>query len=52
MGVTRELGTAPLARRLSLPDKPLNGHWCSRCRGLWYGRTLEVEYPCCGNLNG
>ena len=52
LGAVRELGTTPLARHLSLPDDQLNGHWCSRCQGLWYGCTLEVECPCCGNRHG
>ena len=48
----RELGHTPLARHLGLPDFQLNGHWCRRCQGIWYGYTLEVECPCCGNRNG
>ena len=52
LGAVRELGTTPLAQHLSLPDDQLNGHWCSRCQGLWYGCTLEVECPCCGNRHG
>ena len=52
LGPVRELGTTPLARQLSLPDEQLNGHWCSRCQGLWYGCMLEVECPCCGNRHG
>ena len=52
LAAVRELGTTPLAHQLSLPDDQLNGHWCSRCQGLWYGCTLEVECPCCGNRHG
>ena len=52
LGAARELGTTSLARQLSLPDDQLNGHWCSRCQGLWYGCTLEVECPRCGNRHG
>ena len=52
LGAGRELGTTPLAQHLSLPDDQLNGHWCSRCKGLWYGCALEVECPCCGNRQG
>lgn len=48
----RELGVTPLARRLDLPEHQLGGHWCSRCQGIWYGCTLEVECPCCGNRHG
>lgn len=52
LGVRRELGTTALARQLGLPDDQLNGHWCSRCHGIWYGCTLEVECPRCGNRHG
>ena len=52
LGTLRELGTTPLARQLGLPDEQLNGHWCSRCAGIWYGCMLEVECPCCGNRHG
>ncbi|CAE6784536.1 conserved hypothetical protein [Nitrospira defluvii] len=48
----RELGTTPLARQLGLADEQTNGHWCSRCQGIWYGYTLEVECPVCGNRKG
>jgi hypothetical protein len=48
----RELGTTPLARQLGLSDEQTNGHWCSRCRGIWYGYTLEVQCPVCGNRKG
>jgi hypothetical protein len=52
VGGFRELGTTAMAKRLKLPDDQLNGHWCSRCEGIWYGCTLEVECPCCGNRRG
>lgn len=48
----RELGTTLLARQLGLADEQVNGHWCSRCRGIWYGCTLEVQCPVCGNRKG
>jgi hypothetical protein len=51
-GAPRELGTTPLARKLGLPEDQLGGHWCSRCRGIWYGCALEVECPACGNRRG
>lgn len=47
-----ELGITPLARQLGLADEQTNGHWCSRCEGIWYGYTLEVECPVCGNRKG
>ena len=52
LGAQRELGTTPLARQLELAEDQLGGHWCSRCQGIWYGCTLEVECPCCGNRHG
>lgn len=52
LGGHRELGTTALARRLGLADDQLGGHWCSRCRGIWYGCMLEVECPSCGNRHG
>ena len=52
LGGHRELGTTALARRLGLPEDRLGGHWCSRCRGIWYGCMLEVECPACGNRHG
>ncbi len=48
----RELGTTALARQLGLNDEQTNGHWCSRCQGIWYGYTLEVQCPVCGNRKG
>jgi hypothetical protein len=52
IGGYRELGTTALAARLGLPDDKLSGHWCSRCQGIWWGCTLEVECPVCGNRRG
>lgn len=51
-GGCRELGITPLARQLGLAEDQLNGHWCSRCEGLWYGYTLEAQCPRCGNRHG
>ena len=51
-GGFRELGATPLAGQLGLQEWQLNGHWCSRCEGIWYGYTLEAECPCCGNRRG
>ena len=52
LSAVRELGTTPLARHLSLPGNQLNGHWGSRCQGLWYGCAHEVECSCCCNRHG
>ena len=48
----RELGSTVLAKQLGLQDWQLNGHWCSRCQGIWYGYTLEAQCPRCGNRHG
>ena len=48
----RELGSTDLAKQLGLQDWQLNGHWCSRCQGIWYGYTLEAQCPRCGNRHG
>jgi hypothetical protein len=47
-----DLGTTPLARQLALKPEQTNGHWCSRCQGIWFGYTLEAECPICGNRRG
>jgi hypothetical protein len=51
-GGFRQLGTTQLAQQLGLQEWQLNGHWCSRCEGIWYGYTLETECPSCGNRHG
>ncbi len=48
----KNLGITPLAKQLSLTEEQTNGHWCSRCEGIWYGYTLEAECPVCGNRHG
>ena len=48
----KNLGTTPLAKQLALTEEQTNGHWCSRCQGIWYGYTLEAECPVCGNRHG
>jgi hypothetical protein len=47
-----DLGITPLARQLGLTVEQTNGHWCSRCRGIWFGYTLEAQCPVCGNRKG
>ena len=47
-----DLGETPLAKQLGLRPEQTNGHWCSRCEGIWFGYTLEVECPVCGNRRG
>ena len=48
----RNLGLTELARRFDPSGRNTRGHWCSRCRGIWYGCLLEVECPACGNRHG
>jgi hypothetical protein len=47
-----DLGTGALARHLGMRQSGMTGHWCSRCRGVWFGYALEVECPRCGNRQG
>jgi hypothetical protein len=48
----RDLGITPLALQLGLTAEQTNGHWCSRCQGIWFGYTLEAQCPVCGNRHG
>jgi hypothetical protein len=47
-----DLGTGAMARHLGMRENGMTGHWCSRCRGVWFGYALEVECPRCGNRHG
>jgi hypothetical protein len=51
-GGFKDLGLTPLARQLALTTEQTNGHWCSRCQGIWFGYTLEAQCPACGNRKG
>ena len=51
-GAFKDLGITPLAIQLGLTPEQTNGHWCSRCQGIWFGYTLEVQCPVCGNRGG
>ncbi len=51
-GGFKDLGITPLARELGLSTEQMNGHWCSRCQGIWFGYTLEAQCPVCGNRHG
>lgn len=51
-GGLKDLGVTPLALQLGLTVEQTNGHWCSRCHGIWFGYTLEVQCPVCGNRSG
>lgn len=51
-GGFKDLGITPLARQLGLSSEQTNGHWCSRCEGIWFGYTLEAQCPVCGSRKG
>ena len=48
----KELGTGRFAEVIGSPERQSTGHWCSYCRGIWYGYPLEVTCPVCGNRHG
>jgi hypothetical protein len=48
----RELGISALTRLLDADPEMMSGHWCSFCKGIWYGFKLEVACPKCGNRHG
>jgi hypothetical protein len=48
----RDLGLTPLSRQIGSSGRSAKGHWCSRCRGIWYSYFLEAECPACGNRHG
>lgn len=47
-----DLGMSRMASALGAPKEQTTGHWCSRCKGIWFGYLLEVECPNCGSRNG
>jgi len=49
---TRDLGISKLAQQLGGNQANLKGHWCSQCKGIWYGCSGECECPVCGNRHG
>lgn len=51
-GGFKNLGITPLVRQLGLTTEQTNGHWCSRCQGIWFGYALETACPVCGNRKG
>ncbi len=48
----RDIGISRMARRLGGVQPNLKGHWCSQCKGIWYGYVGECECPECGNRKG
>jgi hypothetical protein len=51
-GRVRDLGMSKMAQQYHQLQPNLKGHWCSRCKGIWYGFVGECECPQCGNRNG
>jgi hypothetical protein len=51
-GGFKDLGMSELAQQLGAPGRQGTGHWCSYCRGIWYGYLLEVACPRCGRRHG
>ena len=51
-GNFKDLGLTPYARQLGLTTEQTHGHWCKRCEGIWFGYSLEVQCPVCGNRSG
>jgi hypothetical protein len=48
----KQLGLGHMASVIGVPERQATGHWCSQCRGIWYGYLLEVACPVCGNRHG
>jgi hypothetical protein len=48
----KQLGQSAFCAQLGWPERQATGHWCSRCRGIWFGYLLEVSCPNCGNRHG
>ena len=46
------LGPSLLVRKFGPPGRQETGHWCSKCKGIWFGYPLEVACPVCGNRHG
>jgi len=48
----KDLGPSHFVNLFGTPERQATGHWCSHCRGIWYGYLLEVTCPVCGNRHG
>lgn len=46
------LGRGKMSLTLGVAMEQQSGHWCGRCKGIWFGYLLEVECPKCGNRQG
>lgn len=47
-----DLGMSKMVDALGGPNEQTSGHWCSQCKGIWFGHLLEVECPVCGSRSG
>jgi len=48
----KDLGSSKYSEAFGPPDRQATGHWCSYCRGIWWGYALEVTCPVCGSRHG
>jgi hypothetical protein len=48
----KDLGTSKMCQALGMPKEQTTGHWCSNCKGIWFGYLLEVECPICNSRDG
>ncbi|MAY21121.1 MAG: hypothetical protein CL955_10935 [Erythrobacteraceae bacterium] len=46
------LGESKLSKEVGPAGSGKTGHWCSECKGVWFGLGAEVECPTCGNRHG
>jgi hypothetical protein len=44
----RNLGLTPLSQSLGPVATSPKGHWCDRCKGIWYSHFGEGRCPVCG----
>jgi len=47
-GPVRDLGLTPLSKALGPVSTNPKGHWCDRCKGIWYSHLGEARCPVCG----
>jgi hypothetical protein len=48
----KDLGSSKFSQKIGGVQPNLKGHWCGRCKGIWFGYVGECECPVCGNRNG
>lgn len=44
----RDLGLTALSKALGPVSISAKGHWCDRCKGIWYSYFGEARCPVCG----